>query len=237
MVMENRALSASTSMRCVLRSSVGSAQMASRVRSGPMPASASAAATLTLSGKPRAPSRALPSKTLSGRREALERDAACHQIGRAGEPARRLARRHGDAVDLAFRRGAARVEPEQRASRDDDAGAAGARPLDQVDMLEQRAGAQWHEDAPAGDGGLGNGAELRRRQALDDDVGPLGEPGQRHDGRGYAGGGEPPLRPGRIARRDGGQPESGHALGKPPRHREADGAQPADGNRKDVVRN
>ena len=47
-------------------STAGSAQISSSVRSGPTPARASAAATLTLAGKPRAPSRAVPSKTLSG---------------------------------------------------------------------------------------------------------------------------------------------------------------------------
>src|SRR5476649_2013711 len=50
----------------MLRVSVGSAQMSMVVRSGPMPASASAAATLTLAGKPLAASRALPEKTSLG---------------------------------------------------------------------------------------------------------------------------------------------------------------------------
>src|SRR5579864_8408837 len=53
-------------MRWVLRVIVGSAQISSRVLSGPMPARLSAAATLTLAGKPRAPSRALPSNTFNG---------------------------------------------------------------------------------------------------------------------------------------------------------------------------
>src|SRR6185312_4504370 len=63
---ENRATSDSTSMRCVLRVSAGSAQISSRVFSGPIPARLNAAATLTLAGKPRAPSRAEPSNTLRG---------------------------------------------------------------------------------------------------------------------------------------------------------------------------
>ena len=63
---DKRAASASTSMRCVLRVTLGSAQISTFVRSGPMPASASAAATLTLAGKPRAASRALPEKTRLG---------------------------------------------------------------------------------------------------------------------------------------------------------------------------
>ncbi len=60
-----RAASASTSMRWMLRSTLGSAQISIVVRSGPIPASASAAATLTLAGKPWAASRALPVKTRS----------------------------------------------------------------------------------------------------------------------------------------------------------------------------
>ena len=61
-----RAESASTVITCVFRLSVGSAQTSMVVRSAPMPASDRAAATLRLAGKPRAASRAVPSKTLSG---------------------------------------------------------------------------------------------------------------------------------------------------------------------------
>ena len=61
-----RAACASTSIRCVLRVTVGSAQISIVVRSGPIPASASAAATLTFAGKPRAASRAVPEKTRLG---------------------------------------------------------------------------------------------------------------------------------------------------------------------------
>ena len=55
MVNENRAESASTSMVWQLRSTVGSAQISMVVRSGPMPASDSAAATFTLAGNPAPP--------------------------------------------------------------------------------------------------------------------------------------------------------------------------------------
>ena len=50
-------------MECVLRSRCGSAQTSSCVKSAPMPARPSAAATLTFAGKAAAPSRALPLKT------------------------------------------------------------------------------------------------------------------------------------------------------------------------------
>src|SRR6185369_8145287 len=63
---EKRAESDSTSMRWVLRVTVGSAQISTLVRSGPIPASDSATATFTFAGKPLAASRAVPSKILSG---------------------------------------------------------------------------------------------------------------------------------------------------------------------------
>ena len=62
-VIENVAESDSTSMMWQLRVTAGSAQMSIVVRSGPMPASDSAAATLTFAGKPAAASRAVPLKT------------------------------------------------------------------------------------------------------------------------------------------------------------------------------
>ena len=65
-VIENRAESASTSIRWVLRVTVGSAQISTLVRSAPIPASDSATATLRLAGNPLAASRAVPSKILSG---------------------------------------------------------------------------------------------------------------------------------------------------------------------------
>ena len=157
--MRKRALSASTSIVWVLRSIVGSAQISSRVRSGPIPASASAAATLTLAGKPRAPSRAVPSKTLVGPLSRVERDAALDEIGRALEARRRLARDHAHALDLALGRGAHGVEPQQRARRHDDARARRLRALDEIEIVEQRADAQRHENAPGGDRRLGHGAE------------------------------------------------------------------------------
>src|SRR5215510_735011 len=59
----NRAESLSTSMVWQLRSTAGSAQISTVVRSGPIPASDRAAATLTLAGNPAAASRAVPANT------------------------------------------------------------------------------------------------------------------------------------------------------------------------------
>ena len=56
---EKRAESDSTSIRCMLRVTVGSAQISSLVRSGPIPASDSATATFRLAGNPLAASRAV----------------------------------------------------------------------------------------------------------------------------------------------------------------------------------
>jgi len=63
---EKRAESDSTSMRWVLRVTVGSAQISSIVRSGPIPASDNATATFRLAGNPFAAARAVPLKILSG---------------------------------------------------------------------------------------------------------------------------------------------------------------------------
>ena len=60
---ENEAESDSTVIWWQLRVSAGSAQTSASVRSGPIPASDSAAATLTLAGNAAAASRALPLKT------------------------------------------------------------------------------------------------------------------------------------------------------------------------------
>ena len=64
--MLNEAESASTSMRWVLRSRCGSAQISSVVRSAPMPANASATATFRFAGKPAAASRGEPLKMRNG---------------------------------------------------------------------------------------------------------------------------------------------------------------------------
>ncbi len=85
-------------------------------------------------------------------------------------------------VMLAFGGGAHRIEAEQRAGRHDDARARLARPVDQVHVVDEHADRQRHEDAPALDGGLGHGGELRGGQAFDDDVGRLGQRGEADDG-------------------------------------------------------
>jgi len=106
----NFAESASTSMAWQLRVTAGSAQISMVVRSGPMPASDSAATTLTLAGKPAAASRAVPEKHQLRGVEAGDRDAVRDEIGRAFEAAGRLAGDHAHRMDAALRRGGNRVE-------------------------------------------------------------------------------------------------------------------------------
>jgi hypothetical protein len=67
------------------------------------------------------------------------------------------------------------VEPEDRARRHDDPGAGPARGLDQIQALEQRAGAQCYQGAARLDGGHRHRVEGGRRHALDHDLRPLGE--------------------------------------------------------------
>ena len=140
-----------------------------------MPARLSAAATLTLAGKPRAPSRAVPSNTFRGGVEAFERNAALDQIRRAVEPARRLARDHGDRMDGAFGGGAHGIEPDQRAGRHQDARAGFLGPRHQIPVLQKLADGQRHEQLAALDGRCRHGAEQRRRQAFDHQVAGFGK--------------------------------------------------------------
>ena len=97
--------------------------MSIMVRSGPMPASDSAATTLTLAGNPAAASRAVPREHALGLVQALDRDAVLDEIGRAREAVRRLARRHPHRMDRALGGGRDRVETEQPAGRHHDAAA------------------------------------------------------------------------------------------------------------------
>ena len=170
-------------MVCVLRVTPGSAQISARVASGPMPASDSATATLTLAGKPAIASRALPSKTRSGSFSPSTDDAALRPAAAPGKARGRLARDDLDRGDLAFGRGPHRIEPEQRAGRHDDAGAGLAGALDERHVVDQRADRERHEDAPALDGRPGDGGEMLRGQAFDDDVGRVGKLGEADEPR------------------------------------------------------
>ena len=225
-VMEKRAVSASTSMRWVLRSSAGSAQISSRVWSGPMPARLSAAATLTLAGKPRAPSRAVPSNTLLRALEVFERDAALDEIGRAVEPVRRLARDHGDRTDGAFGGGAHRIETDQCAGRHQNARAGLFGPLDQIPVFQKLADQSGMKILPRSITEIAtarNSAGGRHSTTMSQ------VSRQRfggHDRNAAADSRQIAPRLVLVAHRDGGEDEAGNAGFDPPRHVEADGAKP-----------
>src|ERR1700674_317573 len=103
----------------MLRVTVGSAQISSLVRSGPIPASDSAAATFRFAGNPFAASRAVPSNILSGS-VILDVDVVFDDIGSASESQDRLSRHHPDRMDLPDRCRGHGVEADQRAGRHHD---------------------------------------------------------------------------------------------------------------------
>ena len=166
-----RAQSLSTSMVWQLRSTVGSAQISINVRSGPMPASESAAATLTLAGKPAAASRAVPQKTRFGLVEALDRDAVRLEIGRAGEAARGLAGDHPHGMNRAFGGCGDRIEPKKCAGRHDDLTSPRLRQLDQLRPRQQRAGREHHDPLPRLEHGPANAVEHASGRAFDREIG------------------------------------------------------------------
>ena len=172
MVNVNRAESASTSMVWQFRSTDGSAQISIVVRSGPIPASDRAAATLTLAGKPgRRLARSAAEHPL-GRVEALDRNAVRHQIGRAGQPARRLAGGHAHRRDLALGGGRDRIEPEQRAGRHDDLAAVLPCEIDQMRAAPASAPALSTITAlPASSIGRQMRSMIGGRRAFDGEVG------------------------------------------------------------------
>ena len=126
-------------MVCVLRVTLGSAQISMRVRSGPMPASDSATATFTLAGKPRMALARVAFEDPQRLFQRLQRDALAAEIGRALKAFRRLARANADALDLAFGNGADGVEPRQGTGRHDDAGAGDPGAFHQVHVVEKLA--------------------------------------------------------------------------------------------------
>ena len=180
---ENRAESESTSTRCTLRVSAGSAQISSRVRSGPMPASDSATATFRLAGKPLAASRAVPSKIFSGSLIWFDVDVVLDQKRRAGETLNRLARHHPDRMDFADGGRRHRIEADQRAGRHHDLPAVLPRQIDQVFVLEQRAGAEHDRGFSLFHERRHDRSQKFCRRAFDDDIGDIGKPFDRQDSR------------------------------------------------------
>ena len=107
---------------------------------------------------------------LQRRVETVHLDAVLDEIRCAREPAGRLARDHGDRLDTALGRATHRVEPHHRPARHHDLRAGGACGLDEVGVVEQRAGADGDQDLSGPDRRLRNLAKHRGRRALDHDV-------------------------------------------------------------------
>ena len=216
----NLAESESTSIAWQLRSTPGSAQISIVVRSGPMPASASA--------------RTIRARRRSRREDALglcqvlDRDVVVHEMRCAGEPARRLAGRHAHRMNGALRRRRDGVEADQRAGRHDDLAALVARQLDQLGMRQQRARAQDHRLLAGRQHRPADGVEHRGRGAFDHQVGMRGHRLQLDQRAAYALGVQPGPRLAVVARRDARELQPRHPVGQRPGDRPSDGAESRD---------
>ena len=147
------------------------------------------------------------------------------EIGRAFQPAGRLAGDHLDRADFAFGGGAHGVEADERAGRRQDAGAFLLGAFDQVPVVEQLRDRKRHEDAAAVDGGDGDFAEQCRRQALHHDVAVFGQRGWRAQCNHVADLRQIAARFVGVAHGDGGERQAGHGVvDQPPRHFQTDRA-------------
>ncbi len=221
----NRAESLSTSIVWQLRSMVGSAQISIIVRSGPMPASERAAATLTLAGKPGRPFPRTAGKHTPGLVDPLDRNAVGLEIGRTGQAARRLASDHAHRIDPPFGSRSHGIEPKEGAGRHDDLPSPRFRELDQVGSRQQSTRRQHHDllsrfehraanplqhcSGRAFDGELGMRRKLLRLDQAARD--PLGV--------------EPGLRLCAVARGCTGKRQPRYAVGQPARKHAPDGAE------------
>ena len=136
----------------VLSVRAGSATTFRRVRSMPMPASASTAAMFTFCGKCGTPSRAGPSNRVSGAVQAVEVDAERLDIGNALPGRGRLGDLDRDLVHAGEAGGLQRVQAADAARRDVEQRAAAPRRRfgrRAQRVVGQRAGGQ-HDDADAG---------------------------------------------------------------------------------------
>ena len=162
--------------------------------------------------------------------QVFDGDAVLLQIGGAGQRARRLAGDHPHLGDLALGRRPDRVQPEQRAGGEHDAGAGLARAADQV-VVHQQRGAAHRDQGPAGlDRAGGDFGEGGFGHALDDDVRELRQGRRVH----YRDAGRHPFHPrsrfGEVAARHRGQLQPLDAGRERADHRQPDGAEPGDGD-------
>src|SRR3984957_2596 len=159
--------------------------------------------------------------------QTFERNAALDQIRRAVEAVRRLARDHGHRMDRAFGGGAYRVEPDQAAGRHQDARAGLFGPRHQIPVVQKLADAERHEQLAALDHRRGHRAEHRRRQAFDHQVAGFHQRFRGDDRNAAADLRQIAPRLVLIADRDRRQNQARNTGLDPPRHVEADRAEPA----------
>ena len=154
-----------------------------------------------------------------------KRNAALDQIGRALEPVRRFARDHGHRPDRPFGGGAHRIEPKERAGRNQDARACRLRPLHQIPVFQKLADRQRHEYFSGLDRRTRHFAKHLRRQAFHDDVARLRQRVCGHNRNTGAGLRQIAPRFVLIAHRDRREDEPGNAGFEAARHAKADGAE------------
>ncbi len=159
------------------------------------------------------------------RRKAFDRYVVLDQIGRALKPAWRLARNHGDRVNVALGGGAYRVKPKERTGRHQDACALRLGQIHQIPVFQKLADAQRHENPAAFDRRHRHAAEHLRRQAFDDHVAAVRERLRRDDRNAGAGIRQIAPRLVVIARGHCGERQPGQAGLEPPRHFEPDRTQ------------
>ena len=138
--------------------------------------------------------------------EAGDADLVLDEIGRAFEPAGRLAGDHLHRFEAAAHgRRLHRVERQERAGRHQDAPALPARQLNEVEIVEKRAAAQHDNAAAMRQNRLGEIAQILRRRAFDDDVGVFPQPLERQHRNGCREARDRRFGAGSIARRDRGE--------------------------------
>ena len=227
---EKRALSASTSMRWMLRLSPGSAQISSRVSSGPMPARLKRRGHVDVRREAARSFARTPVEDLERAVEPVERDAALDEVGCPLEAAWRLARHHAGRADHAFGRSAHGIEADERTRRHEDARAVLPRELDELGMREEHSHGKRHEDA--------SGLECRPRH-LEEDGGRCAfehhirhgrELAERDHGDADAEAGHAPFRFLRVARGDGREAQALDTCIEPPGDGRADRTEAADGD-------
>ena len=204
--------------------------MSIMVRSGPMPAIASAATTFTLAGKPAAASRAVPEKTSFG---SFRPSTEIAFFTRCGAPASPFGGLRVVIVTEWIVPSAAAATASSPSSP--PVGTMMRPPcclgeLEQFRARQQRAAGEHHHLLAGGEHRPADLLEDRGRRALDREVGMRGKFVERDDRHLDPLLVEPAARLLLVARRHAGERQPGHAVGELARERRPDRAEPRDGD-------